>query len=246
MITNKLINATFLFFLFIVSAQASKLRSNFPPFEKKKQHVFLQIKTSQNNTVNNVNPNVSNTNSNTNGNTNGNSDLTPKLLPGQSLTFENGEQKYFAIGQCNSNNCKSPYGKCTSDQVCECSREYGHELNQPSIANNLSCSLPLKQQATFFFLELFFWVGIGHFYAGRIIYGIIKLLLIIIVIILDCLIKRLVIVKRNYKTQKIYNICMWIMYLCILIFQTFDITMIGLNKFSDGNGFMFRTWDNYY
>jgi hypothetical protein len=160
----------------------------------------------------------------------------------QSYQFSNAKDNLSVIGTCTDTNCKDPYGHCLNSFTCLCSPGYAQDYNQPASQDSPICSYKLKTQAVFLMLEFFFWFGIGHFYAGRWLYGLLKLLYIAGIILIDCLTKIPLKSKTN-KFQRFWYSFIYVLYFSILIWQLFDIIMIGLNKFYDGNGMQFYTWD---
>jgi hypothetical protein len=141
---------------------------------------------------------------------------------------------YFAYGECTSSNCDS----CISSIVCKCPLGYAQKKNVEVNINQKSCQYKLKKQWIFFLLELFFPFGIGHFYAKRILYGIIKLLFLIIIISCDIFVKRLI---KGFKEIQNFNIGMYLVYSSYIFWQLVDIVLIGINQFTDGNGMDFAT-----
>jgi hypothetical protein len=167
------------------------------------------------------------------------------VLKNSTFTFTTGESNYYAYGPCSKANCDLPYGTCSNENTCICQMGYAQSPNRNVTSNEPSCDYKLKSQACFFLLEVIFWVGIGHFYTGRILYGLLKLIFISVVILLDCLFKYKFYKKFVHKTQKKLNVILYFLYFTILLWQTLDIILIGLNRFKDGKGFNIRTWDSY-
>jgi len=155
-----------------------------------------------------------------------------------------GEAKYFASGVCNELNCKSPNGRCYNKNICACHKGYAQLPDVEASQNNLSCNIRLKSQAIFFGIELVTWIGIGHIYAGRLLYGFIKLSAFIFVIMTDCILKRCIFNRKMIaKNRNFFIIFSYVLYGLLLMWQTFDIILIGSNLFRDGNGFKIMTWD---
>lgn len=161
----------------------------------------------------------------------------------KNYTYANTYEKYFALGECNQTNCEEPYGSCMNNKVCACNDNYGHQLNQPANMTQMSCSIKLKQQSWFFFLEFITWIGGGHLYAERYSYAGLKAAFVMSVIIFSCIIAKCCKLKGSPNTEKFLNILTYFLYFLIIVLQTFDIVMIGLNKFKDGHGFQIRTLD---
>jgi hypothetical protein len=152
----------------------------------------------------------------------------------------------FAYGECSETNCKSPNGQCTDQTTCRCNYGFAQIKETFAKLNETSCSYELKSQQTFFAIELFTWIGAGHFYAGRMINGIVKLTYLLFVILLDCLLKKLCFNKViGTKGQKTALILIYTLYSTILAWQIADIILIGINQYKDGNGYPLKSWDTF-
>jgi hypothetical protein len=86
------------------------------------------------------------------------------------------------------------------------------------------------------------WMGIGHIFVGRILFGIVKLSSVIFTVTLDCFLRKCF-SSDNYKTQSWFNSLIYLLYFLLVVWQVFDLVMIGLNKYPDGNGMVVKTWD---
>lgn len=158
--------------------------------------------------------------------------------------FQIGEARYFASGVCNEQNCKSPNGRCYNKNMCACNKGYAQLRDVEASQDNLSCNIRLKSQAIFFGIELVTWIGGGHIYAGRLLYGFIKMSAFIFVILTDCLLKRCIFNRKMLaKNRNFFVIFSYVLYGLLLLWQTVDIILIGSNLFRDGNGFKIMTWD---
>jgi hypothetical protein len=104
-----------------------------------------------------------------------------------------------------------------------------------------SCQYKQKHQALFFGLELIFPFGIGHFYAKRILYGVLKMLVVVFVVVLDFLMKRML---KTFKAKQSFSIGIYMLYFGLLVWQMADIICIGINHFKDGKGFKLMTLGN--
>jgi hypothetical protein len=158
-----------------------------------------------------------------------------------SFTFDtnaNGIFTHYAYGECTNINCLD----CIDKNICQCPTGFAQDPKVDVSSDVKSCQYKLNHQGWFFLLELVFWFGIGHFYAGRFLYGGIKLTSIIFVILFDISVKKCM-EKSPYRAKKNFNIFIYILYFFILCWQIFDIVMIGMNKFKDGSGFEFKTFD---
>jgi hypothetical protein len=117
-----------------------------------------------------------------------------------------------------------------------------HGKNNLKKANNISTLIEQesaetkKSQLTAFLLEFFLPIGAGHFYCGRIINGIIKLIFVLAVVLSDFIIKYVFIVKSSMNTKQVVNYIIYALYFLIIFWQLVDCLMFGLNKYNDGNG----------
>ncbi len=75
------------------------------------------------------------------------------------------------VYSCDLSTCPFNQGQCIFGK-CICNKEYTTVVNK----NNTNCSYTKTKQKIFFFLEVIGFVGIGHIYAGRIFFGLIKLI----------------------------------------------------------------------
>lgn len=141
----------------------------------------------------------------------------------------------YANGPCKQTNCE----KCLSENICQCPAGYAQDPDIPVSVEVKSCQYKQRYQAIFFALELIFFFGAGHFYAGRIIYGVVKLVVFLLLIIIDISIKRLVL--KQFSQKQNFNIAMYAMYFAFLAWQLVDIICIGINYFKDGKGIPLRT-----
>ena len=141
---------------------------------------------------------------------------------------------YYALGKCTQNNCE----KCIASNKCQCPNGYAQDPRKVVTDNEKSCQYKRKIQWIYFLLEFIFPFGIGHFYANRILNGLIKMLSLFIIITLDCVMKN---VLNNFKAKTNFNIFIIITYIFYTIGHIFDIIMIGINKYEDGNNIMLTT-----
>lgn len=142
---------------------------------------------------------------------------------------------YYANGKCSKSNCD----KCISGDVCQCPNGYAQDPDKEVTNEEKSCQYKRKKQWVFFILEFLFFFGIGHFYAHRVLYGLIKFIVFALIIICDWVIKTKVI--KNYKSKKNFNVGMILAYIGYFAWQIFDLIFIGINKFNDGKGIKLTT-----
>lgn len=141
---------------------------------------------------------------------------------------------FYATGKCNLSNCAN----CVSQNVCQCPYGYAHDPNKKVVDNEQSCQYKLKKQTLFFFLEMIFPIGIGHFYVRRLIHGIVKICLAVGIVALDFIIKRIL---KTYKSKQSFNIFIYILYFAYVLFVLVDLICIGINYYHDGKGFVILT-----
>lgn len=152
--------------------------------------------------------------------------------------------KLGIVEDCNEQTCRKEYGKCQSESECICNEGY---LNVPSLSENKTiCDYQQKKQVTTFLLELFF-MGTGHMYRGSVILGILKLLFIICFpCLLCCFVCMGIVSEADIKVQTCFlvsSITVAIVYvLGVIIWFLYDIANIGMNKYTDGNGYPLLHW----
>lgn len=142
--------------------------------------------------------------------------------------------QYSAIGACNKNTCKN--GTCKTANTCTCNYGFAH-INDKSTE---LCNYELKKQYIAFILELILFFGIGHIYCGRTVNFIVKLILMVLLVSSD-FIGKYAINVGSYKTRKGMYIASYIQYAIIIIWQTVDMILFGLNVYRDGEGFRLLT-----
>lgn len=146
-------------------------------------------------------------------------------------------------GECSPNNCKET-GKCTNSD-CVCNDGYAQDPKNPKPkSSDMRCNYKLKSQALYFIIEMFTWIGIGHIYAGRLLYGLVKLVVVLLIITIDCFLRKFFSRDRGSKSSNILFWMVYLFYFFILFWQVFDLVMIALNKNLDGNGMTIKTFDS--
>ena len=154
-------------------------------------------------------------------------------------SINNSSLTYKVEGKCNKETCKN--GKCENDNLCICNKEFAFlKDNYSQNNNNELCNYNLKSQKIAFLLELFLIFGIGHFYCHRILYGALKVAIILSTLIIDYILKKST-YKKSLTTQNITSYFSYSMYFGLIVFQLFDVIMFGLNKHTDGYGFTLYT-----
>ena len=134
---------------------------------------------------------------------------------------------------CGNSTCL--YGSCYSvrESLCSCNDSYDTYSVDYS---QVQCSYQRKKQTIALLLELILMFGIGHFYLGRSLIGVLKFLLFSIGVSL------IVALRIHSKTKEQYNpISLRIAYIGYTVFlamvswEFIDILMFLLNKYKDGN-----------
>jgi len=145
---------------------------------------------------------------------------------------------------CSTKNCQSPNGSCKDSNTCVCNSGY---LYVPLYLNSSNasqyCFYSQKSQGISFILELFLVVGIGHFYTGRMLQGIFKLIFVLFIISYDCGFK-IIWRSQSLKTFKNLQIFSYVLYFILLVWQMTDLCLYGLNKYTDGNGVPLQSYSS--
>lgn len=145
---------------------------------------------------------------------------------------------------CTRSNCPLP-NNCIDDSTCQCYQGFV-DYHDNSTNNNTYCNYKQKKQIVAFMLEFFVSLGVGHLYAGRTVFGILKLLVMlgpVILMILNCCFGIAFKSERGQSILGIFTIiggCI----LCVGYFawQLVDLVMFGINKYRDGNGVPLQHW----
>lgn len=160
---------------------------------------------------------------------------------------------------CNRHNCRFPYGECLDNKICKCLEPFAEPFYQSSQVNSTQqsslegfCMYKRKSQIIAFCLELFFVVGLGHFYLNRNASGIYKAICIIILSALFYFLK-----KKKLEFNKSNPVNFWnrskrffvntllvLIIIFILSFQIHDLIMLGSNLYTDGYGIPLISWNN--
>lgn len=142
--------------------------------------------------------------------------------------------------KCGNSFCANhPQGNCISEnqtESCVCSKGYSTSLTK----DLYYCCYKQKSFMTAFYLELFLSFGIGHFYVGNLLSGIVKLLSYVIIIgsaIVIVIIERRrkeLIVSFHFHTMKI---AVFLLLGFIYVgWQMVDCVLFTLGGYTDGNG----------
>jgi hypothetical protein len=149
---------------------------------------------------------------------------------------------------CTSSNCNIPNFCITDNTVCKCSSEYAeYELNKPlkegekpavASASKAFCQYQRKKQLTYFLLEFFLNIGAGHLYAGNVLLGILKLLIVILPCLGYCVFMCVSSNKDNGTVKALSSL-----FGCVAsIWWLTDLILIGTRHYDDGNTVPLAPW----
>lgn len=154
---------------------------------------------------------------------------------------------------CNDNVPCSTNGSCFPDifqyfnsiaqnKTASCNCKMGYTSRPMDIAQ---CCYKKKKQLVAFLLELCLSIGIGHFYYGNIVLGVIKLLLVLLLIIIICCSYCFLLYSEMVVDKTKESISMWIINGCIILFAVgyfIDLLLLGINFYTDNNGVPLKPW----
>ena len=125
---------------------------------------------------------------------------------------------------CNEENCPIDRGTCSGENYCFCFEGY-----TSSFEGSTFCNYAQKDRTLYFLLEFVLSFGIGHFYAGNYIYGILKLL---------CYAALFGIYLVKFKNKKGIDAARIRLFLWVIfsIWQFIDGYCIFKGIYTDGNG----------
>jgi len=166
-----------------------------------------------------------------------------------------GDINFFDVqtNNCTIQKCSFPFGYCSSSTNCHCSYGYANVnlnytlINSDSKTNNLYCNYSQKNQLTSFILEFIFPFGVGHFYALRNTFGLIKIMFVLVSPLLFCLLVCVgIIAMDSLNCQKFFAVIsagLGLIYtIGVVVWFLVDLVMFGLNKYKDGNGVPLKEW----
>lgn len=145
-------------------------------------------------------------------------------------------KKTVKTESCNIVNCAYPYGNCSDNNTCICYPGYVDvsELFHIRRLNHISrgyCSYSQKYQIVAFLLEFMFPFGFGHLYLNRVMIGLLKMMFAFVAFsIYNNML------NDNYWKHSFQAYAGLFIISLFLVLHFYDITMLGLNKFTDGNG----------
>jgi hypothetical protein len=142
----------------------------------------------------------------------------------------------FATGECDYNkNCFLPFGVCVNETTCMCMPDYANvKLNKDSfVENNLSCSYKKKKVVVAATLELFLPLGLGHLYAEKYKFAIIKITYNFVVYGYGYVLYY----KGLTDNSKISSIAFCIILTCLIpLWNLVDVALFFTYTYKDGNG----------
>ena len=124
---------------------------------------------------------------------------------------------------CNNGNCFN--NKC----ICD----YGY-ITLKKRKSTISCDYKQKERIIALFLEFFFPIGVGHFYVGNFLLGILKLSLFIIILLSISTGICFSFYSKQYVIVPFFILCLSI--LIFIIWYLVDIFKFTFGLYSDGYG----------
>jgi TM2 domain-containing membrane protein YozV len=168
------------------------------------------------------------------------SSLITSTNSSSSISIINNENMRILQGVCTPENCPASGGFCKGDR-CVCLEGY---LTQKDPMNHLFCNYKQKNVMVGLLLECFGLIGFGHFYAGRIFQGLLKLILFYVII---CYGSQFVIqfMKEASDTETAYYVKLAISTSCLgvpVIWHLIDMYKWATNQYLDGNELPMQSW----
>lgn len=143
--------------------------------------------------------------------------------------------------ECNNTNCNPKHGICTFN-YCQCNEQYA---TYPFNSKTDYCTYKRKKQWKVFVLEAVLAFGSGHLYSENYGRGISKLIFWIIGWAFFIMM-RVFSVKKGKKDELafIFSMLSCVFTFGMIIWYVIDVVMIGLNRYRDGNGINFESWES--
>jgi hypothetical protein len=142
---------------------------------------------------------------------------------------------------------KCPYPNiCSATDTCSCYWSFLN-YNEQGTTGDVACSYEQKKQSFAFFWEFNFGAfSVGHFYSGRTLYGVLKLLLNLAPCLISCIIMCFgggfdALKESSWKIIINCGFCC----ACLGI-QIYDLIAFGNNWHKDGNDMPLAPWDFKY
>lgn len=141
---------------------------------------------------------------------------------------------------CSAENCPASNGFCKGDR-CVCLEGY---ITHKDPINHGYCNYKQKNVMVSLLLECFGLIGFGHFYAGRIFPGLLKLVLFYVII---CYGSQFVIqfMKESSDTETAYYVKLAISASCLgvpVVWHLIDLYRWATNQYLDGNELPMQSW----
>jgi hypothetical protein len=147
--------------------------------------------------------------------------------------------------KCDNKNCQAPYGVCADASTCRCLNGYANFVEAGKTFPGSYCNYEQKKQLVAFLLEMFVGMGVGHFYSGRVLFGVFKLLVLLGPLVLGILMCCSSIVKSSDTSSLMGLVVMIGSCACIctaVVWQLVDLIMFGINNYKDGNAVPLAHW----
>jgi len=158
------------------------------------------------------------------------------------ITSEKDRQAKFKsakVTDCDDKNCPPDIGTCSGTSKCNCENKYA---NAPKLSKK-TCSYKRKSQKTAFLLEFFIPFGAGHFYVGKWLLGVMKLLFTLVAIIIVHTMACCCMTCLQDKTfSVVYMFFFAVTPILTGIWWIADIIMFGTNYYLDSNSVPLYAW----
>lgn len=149
-------------------------------------------------------------------------------------TFVSDNNQDYGQGLCsNLYNCFLPYGICLNSTTCMCMPDYANYYKKGVSVYEMFCSYKKKKVIVAGLLELFLPLGLGHYYAGHYVLGLIKFSYNFIIYSMGC-----ILYWKGFKSDATFGL----MGLCILLgcltplWNIVDLFLFFTGYYRDGNG----------
>jgi hypothetical protein len=145
---------------------------------------------------------------------------------------KNSQNSDLLAGDCNFNTCPLGKGTCFEGN-CIC------DIGYTTLPNDkISCEYEQRDHSVAFFLEFFFPLGAGHFYAEQMLYGLVKSVLFILLCLFWCgdICNLRIRFTLNSKWDKIHMGSVLVNFIAFTLMHLIDLICFGFNIYKDGNG----------
>ncbi len=137
--------------------------------------------------------------------------------------------------------CPENRGICNLLNRCICFKEFYSMLDYDTYGR-FQCNYERKSQMIAFFLEFIISFGLGHYYLGNILIGMIKTIFCSISVTAFLIMPYLTIKKRHKKLRMFTPYVQLLITLSFCIWQIIDSILFGINFYKDGNGVLPKSW----